>query len=315
VATYVTLHYKALPYIPELAALAEPCYYPAPQWRGTKERLGGSLGLPNESLGVARGDGPATGTMDGGGAMQNSAVMTLRAAVLLACFIAVPLFAVFGKDTPAVLREFIQSVIDRATKASSSSTTHTTSSPMFRPATTAEGKGSAPPSGGAPALQSNPGPPSGSGAATKTAAPKEGAPALPQGTTLLPPVTQGSAPTGVQQASGAAAATAQPAAKKSVYEQATPGQAPASPAGGSTLSAVNFSAEYFKEAESKLRRLGATYYLLESLTPAGDNYRFFCKVAGTQPEAVMAFVATDSDPLKAMHSVVRQIETWRSQAQ
>jgi hypothetical protein len=254
-----------------------------------------------------------------GGAMQNSAVMTLRAAVLLACFIAVPLFAIFGKDTPAVLREFIQSLVNRATKASSSATTPPASSPMFRPATSADGKGSVLPSSGAPVLQSAPGESIGSGTATRTVAPNEAAQALPSsaskqpdgsGTSSLAPLTQGGATTGVRQASGAATAAGQPVAKQSVYEQAATVQA-----AGSTLSAANFPAEYFKEAEGKLRRLGATYYLLESLTPAGDSYRFFCKVAGSQPEAVVAFVATDSDPLRAMNTVVRQIETWRSQAQ
>jgi hypothetical protein len=193
---------------------------------------------------------------------------------------------------------------------------------MFRPAPNAEGKGSALPSAGAPVLQSAPPAASASGAATKSAAPNDAAPASspgtlqqPGGTSSLPPVTQGGAASRVRQAGGATASSAQPAVKHSVYEQAGAGQAPVSPAGGVTVTAANFPAEYFKEAEGKLRRLGATYYLLESLTPGGDSYRFFCKVAGSQPEAVVAFVATDSDPLRAMNSVVHQIETWRSQAQ
>ena len=105
--------------------------------------------------------------------------------------------------------------------------------------------------------------------------------------------------------------TQQTPAKQSVYEQ-VPGQPTVTPV---SVATGNFPAEYFREAEGKLRRMGATYYLLESLTPAGDSYRFFCKVAGTQPEAVVAFVATDSDPLRAMNTVVRQIENWRGQVQ
>jgi hypothetical protein len=255
--------------------------------------------------------------------MQNSAVMTLRAAVLLACFIAVPLFAIFGKDTPAVLREFIQNLVNRATKQNSPSSSPTTSSPMFRPATSTDGARSVLSSAGTPVLQSNPPPTIGSGAATTSATPNQGSSASLQGTSQqlggsssLPSATQGGAVSGVRQAGGVAATPPQPTTKQSVYEKAATGQPAATPlATSSTLSAANFPAEYFKEAEGKLRRLGATYYLLESLTPAGDNYRFFCKVAGSQPEAVVAFVATDSDPLRAMNTVVRQIETWRSQAQ
>jgi hypothetical protein len=256
--------------------------------------------------------------MDGGGAMQNSAVMTLRSLVLLACFIAVPLFAIFGRDTPDVLREFFHNLTSRATKGSSSPTSN---SPMFRPATGADSAAPVLPGASAPPLQSNP-------AATNRAAPappnsptpgqvapaSATSPASASGgaATSLPPVTQGDGATsGVRHAGGATVGAQQTAPKQSVYVQ-TPGQ----PAVTSvSASAANFPPEYFREAEGRLRRLGATYYLLESLTPAGDNYRFFCKVAGSQPEAVVAFVATDSDPLRAMNTVVRQIETWRGQAQ
>ena len=74
----------------------------------------------------------------------------------------------------------------------------------------------------------------------------------------------------------------------------------------------SFPPDYFRGAEQKLRQLGATYYLLETLGPAGDSYRFFCKVAVSQnPDQVLAFFATNPDPLAAMDDVVRQVEAWR----
>ncbi len=272
--------------------------------RAMDGRLGTSFALPTKT----------SGTTDGGGVMQNSAVMTLRAAVLLACFIAVPLFAIFGNDTPRVIREFIQSITNKATKAASSPSA-TTNSPMFRPASGTGNSGSILPSTSAPALPANSAANGQSGATTNSPTQGQAAPVAKTpsgGATSLPPVTQAdSASGGVRQAGGVTSASQQTAPKQSVYVQ-TPGQPSVIPA---SVAVGNFPAEYFREAEGKLRRMGATYYLLESLTPAGDSYRFFCKVAGSQPEAVVAFVATDSDPLRAMNTVVRQIETWRGQVQ
>jgi hypothetical protein len=273
-------------------------------------RLGRSLALPTTT----------SSTTDGGGVMQNSAVMTLRAAVLLACFIAVPLFAIFGKQTPEVIREFIRNITSKATKAASSPTA-TTNSPMFRPASGAGNSGSILPSTGAPALPANSAANGQSSATTNSPThtspmPAQAAPAAttPSGgaTKSLPPVTQSDTAAGsVRLAGGATVGEQRTPAKQSVYEQ-IPGQPAVMPV---SAAVGDFPAEYFREAEGKLRRMGATYYLLESLTPAGDSYRFFCKVAGSQPEAVVAFVATDSDPLRAMNTVVRQIETWRGQVQ
>jgi hypothetical protein len=80
--------------------------------------------------------------------------------------------------------------------------------------------------------------------------------------------------------------------------------------------AAGFPPGYFREAEQRLRQLGATYYLLETLEPQVSQYRFFCKVAlGPKEDETLAFFATDPDPLAAMQQVVRQIEGWRTHAQ
>jgi hypothetical protein len=78
---------------------------------------------------------------------------------------------------------------------------------------------------------------------------------------------------------------------------------------------ASFPPGHFREAELRLRELGATYYLLETLGPGSGQYRFYCKVAfGPKPEEMLAFFATDRDPLAAMHQVARQVEAWRMHA-
>jgi hypothetical protein len=84
----------------------------------------------------------------------------------------------------------------------------------------------------------------------------------------------------------------------------------------SETSAAGFPPGYFREAEARLRQLGATYYRLETLEPQASQYRFFCKVAlGPKENETLAFFATDRDPLAAIEQVVRQIEGWRTHAQ
>jgi hypothetical protein len=84
----------------------------------------------------------------------------------------------------------------------------------------------------------------------------------------------------------------------------------------SETSAAGFPPGYFREAELRIRQLGATYYRLETLEPHGGQYRFFCKVPlGPKADETLAFFATNRDPLAAIEQVVRQIEGWRTSAQ
>jgi hypothetical protein len=64
------------------------------------------------------------------------------------------------------------------------------------------------------------------------------------------------------------------------------------------------------QIQDQLRRLGATYYLLESWGNQADYYRFCCKIAvGGNPNFTRHFQATHSDPLEAMLAVLRQVES------
>lgn len=213
--------------------------------------------------------------------MQSSAMMAVRAVTLLFCLAAVPLLAIFGKNLPAAVKSLVQSYTSAA--KTSPSPTERTDPPVFRPGLLA----SKPESSATPiAAVENSG---------KTAS-VEVLPAQP-----LVPVTAA-----MHRADSAASAVnagnAQPPSVTSTSS--------------SQASAAGFPPGYFREAELRLRQLGATWYRLETLEPQADHYRFFCKVAlGPKEEETLAFFATDRDPLAAIEHVVRQIEGWRSAAQ
>ncbi len=64
--------------------------------------------------------------------------------------------------------------------------------------------------------------------------------------------------------------------------------------------------------QSRLRQLGATYYLLETWGNQRQFYRFYCQMAvGGNAGYTHYFEATNSDPLGAMADVLRQVEAWR----
>jgi hypothetical protein len=71
----------------------------------------------------------------------------------------------------------------------------------------------------------------------------------------------------------------------------------------------------FSEMQSKLRQLGATYYLLETWGNEQQFYRFYCKMAvGGNTNYTRCFESTDADPLAAMSAVLKQVEEWRGGA-
>lgn len=68
----------------------------------------------------------------------------------------------------------------------------------------------------------------------------------------------------------------------------------------------------FKQAQQRLKELGATYYLLESYGDQGDAYRFYCRMAiGGNPHVTEQFYCVDNDALAAMTNVLQQVEAWR----
>jgi hypothetical protein len=62
----------------------------------------------------------------------------------------------------------------------------------------------------------------------------------------------------------------------------------------------------------RLKQLGATYYVLEPYGERMESFRCFCKVAiGGNPHFTRNFQQIDADPIRAMSTVLQQIEDWR----
>ncbi len=251
--------------------------------------------------------------------MQSSAVMGIRATVLLVCLIAVPVIAISGKNAP----EFVKSLIRDYTGAPANAASITAGSadaPAFRPGLLAAPAGAPSPESTAPAplpasdsvaarrLSDNgsttgrsvpstiPGPRGDS----QSANPRNGTAGVLAGGRGDPAAVPGITTIGheVDSATGS--------------QKAAGGQVSAA-SGDGDFSGGRFHRDYFRAAEARLRALGATYYLLETLGSAGEQYRFVCKVAAAgQGDQPLAFFAVDRDPLAAMNDVVRQVETWRS---
>jgi hypothetical protein len=73
--------------------------------------------------------------------------------------------------------------------------------------------------------------------------------------------------------------------------------------------------DHFTAIQQRLRRLGATYYRLETWGERGDQFRFQCRVVfGEAPGLVRDFEAVDREPVQAMAKVLWQVQTWRSPA-
>jgi hypothetical protein len=251
--------------------------------------------------------------------------MGLRAVVLLVCLVGVPLFAVFGKNAPDVVKALIKDY-SGGPVASQSPEAPLGEAGAFRPGLVATQRpapdntaGAAPsdPNASAPrplvavadvAPAANAGTAAQANTFSATAERSKLAAQPPSG-----PVVRPVAGSIDQRAPGVAAALHTDAPRAA-------GPAPTVEQPPRDLSAARksdsgFPSDYFRGAEQRLRQLGATYYLLETLGSSGDNYRFFCKVAlgqGQNSNEALAFFATNADPLAAMEDVVRQVEAWRT---
>ena len=73
------------------------------------------------------------------------------------------------------------------------------------------------------------------------------------------------------------------------------------------------SPDRFRVVERRLRQLGATYLLLETWGQQGQKYRFYCKVsiAGDSNDS-RHFEATGTTALAAMKRVLGDVQAWRS---
>jgi hypothetical protein len=252
--------------------------------------------------------------------MQNSVTMGLRAIVLLICLVGVPLFAVFGKNAPDAVKALIRNLVVGPT-ANESNHRNASDDTSFRPGlaaaqgqapdkplsataddTTGSGLRALVPVADVPANQ-----------ATRTIdAQQQAASQLTQHVPAVSGPVVRTVGTFADRREAAVAAASHIGANRA-NAMTPPDQQPANVSFSTNSDLPGFPADYFRGAEQKLRQLGATYYVLETLGPAGDSYRFFCKVAVSQnPDQVLAFFATNPDPLAAMGDVVRQVEMWRA---
>jgi hypothetical protein len=211
--------------------------------------------------------------------MQSSAMMAVRAVTLFTCLAAVPLLAIFGKNLPAVIKSYFHSFTTNSTRHTTT-LTERTDPPVFRPGLLASKSD----------VERPPSTPAVDGVTKLNAGVLPARPLVPIDAT----VHRADSPTA-------------PVIDRNPQTPAVSSHGP-SPKPG-------FPPDYFRDAELRLRQLGATYYLLETVDADAGLYRFFCKVAlGSKPDETLAFFATDRDPLAAMHQVVRQIEGWQTHA-
>jgi len=211
--------------------------------------------------------------------MQSSAVVTLRALVMLLCLVLVPLAAIFGSSLPRVFESLVTGRgiprFARENQATSEARDRGGEAPIFSAVPVIAPQGEAPPvmgatSGGgslwAPGAISGPG-----------NDPRRQAPAYEQTAHFDP---------------GKGSPAMQPA---QIGAPARPGS------------------EEFQQIERRLRELGATYYLLETWGNSGQMYRFHCKVsAAGDPSQIRHFDATETDPLRAMGHVLADVEKYRA---
>jgi hypothetical protein len=70
--------------------------------------------------------------------------------------------------------------------------------------------------------------------------------------------------------------------------------------------------DQFLYIQRRLRDLGANYYLLENWGVQGECYRFHCRIAvANSANFTKHFEATDRAPLAAMTRVLAEVESWR----
>ena len=221
--------------------------------------------------------------------MQSSAVVTVRALVMLVCLFVVPLVAIFGSRLPPLFHAMVQG---RGAAPATSGHEPSTDDARLR-------------GGDAPAF-----------AAAPEAAPAAAIPPDPTASLWAPPavshpmtgddfVSHASHPGPIAGAPPLSVQTPPMASGVQVAAPIIPVRH-AEPAGQDS----------FRQIERRLKELGATYWLLETFGNRGQLYRFYCKVSvAGDPHHTHPFDATNEDPLQAMRLVLEHVERWRSGAE
>jgi len=222
--------------------------------------------------------------------MQSSAVVTLRAVVMLLCLVLVPLAAIFGSSLPRVFESLVQgrgiARVVSGGREIDDSRLRGGDAPVFAGSGPPESRADEPVAGGSQGTGSLWAP----GAVLSTAAdghrPIEDRPAV----------------------DSSAASSAPRMDVVGIAGERAPAALPANRGAG-------VAKEGFSQIEHRLRELGAAYYLLETWGKSGELYRFHCKVSvAGNPHHTRHFDATDDDPVRAMSRVLEQVEQFRAGA-
>jgi len=231
--------------------------------------------------------------------MQSSTAVVLRALVMLVCVVAIPLAAIFGGSLPEVLNSLLegawppQSISADKTSGRLSWLELSGSKPAVSPAAAEPISDTWPTA--SPQCSGQPG----GSPSVVIPADYEAVMGTPRPATSIAhpvpnPTADAANPAGIMPFPG------------------TSDQRPMPLPGGG----VPATLDQFNEIQGRLRELGATRYLLEYWGSRQQLYRFYCKMAvAGNPSYTRYFEHTDSDPLRAMAEVLRQVEAWRAEQQ
>ncbi len=213
-------------------------------------------------------------------AEQSSSTVMLRALVMLACLVAIPLAAIFGTSMPEIARKLL-SANGSAQRASADGPDRHDSQFEPMPQVNAASMLPTPPTDG----QARPMVPGSHG------------PNLP----VNPPLSA------VVSASYETVGPASESPGTSDWRQN------GAPALLPTQQRAPTAFDQFTQIQQRLRQLGASYYLLETWGSDGQSYRFYCRlpIQGDRTNS-RYFEVIDSDQLRAMDRVLRQVEAWRA---
>lgn len=220
-------------------------------------------------------------------AEQSPAAVAVRAFVMLACLVAIPLVAVFGNALPELIDGAMGSwwSSDAATVAAA-----VDEAPLFEPLLRNSSDGPKSQDSFAPAWPPN-----------KLAEPADtGSPVCDlDGGRVLPATYEAPIESAFNHRSG-----------QGLLCAGEDGQMPVPTAHDQPGTA---STDQFHAVYQRLKELGSTYVLLESWGDGHEQFRFYCKIAiAGNPHYTYRFEATNADPLAAMANVLRQVEVWRA---
>jgi len=240
--------------------------------------------------------------------MQSSTAVLVRALVMLACLIAIPLAAMFGKSLP----DLFKAVLGGRSRVESSEADSWGEAPSFELLATDENPSATPPRQLAPDRRAEPL----AGAAALTyPQPRAERGVMPAGYETAVPSPSGAAATHT----GGTMPGRSPLGSTPAPPDAFPAQAhslPVALAHSESPSAASAQTESVEarlaHIEQRLRQLGATR--MEYYWDGPQFYRFGCDVSiGGDPTYIRHFQATNFDRLQAMNEVLRQIEIWRGE--